>query len=457
MLRPGKTTNGLPTNVYGAGAGGYGGSYGQGGGDGRYGGYSSSSYGASSGGAYDTYPTPAASPRHGVPRKGKSLDIASILKNKLVWAGVVALLFLGTTFYYRRQSSAILSKLHATSIDQAIGMFQQVEREKVRFAKEAQNLREAQARLKDTVRHLEAENRDLRKSKDELRVKYEGDLGTKALASEEELKLKAREEAWRKQVHVLQNATSRESAREAKARFGPGPHRVKFTIKIPNDPVEGDFVAEMASLDVMPHAVHLFLEQVYHGLWNNTFFYLNGPHVLQAGPQDWDDDSELGTNLKRFVDQQLDQLAFPEYNSSFPHLPWTIGFTGRPGGPDWYINKADNTIPHGPGGQFQHDLEEQADPCFAKIVEGQDTLQRIFRLDVFPTSDPYAYFFKEPVSIVSAIIINLNSAHLDLTSAETGKEPVHENVATASMPTDTAAKLADIKYHFNKNHFPLNP
>ena len=239
--------------------------------------------------------------------------------------------------------------------------------------------------------------------------------------------------------------------------FGPGPHRVKFTIKIPNDPVEGDFVAEMASLDVMPHAVHLFLEQVYHGLWNNTFFYLNGPHVLQAGPQDWDDDSELGTNLKRFVDQQLDQLAFPEYNSSFPHLPWTIGFTGRPGGPDWYINKADNTIPHGPGGQFQHDLEEQADPCFAKIVEGQDTLQRIFRLDVFPTSDPYAYFFKEPVSIVSAIIINLNSAHLDLTSAETGKEPVHENVATASMPTDTAAKLADIKYHFNKNHFPLNP
>jgi hypothetical protein len=226
MLRPGKTNNGLPTSNYGAGTGGsysgsYGGSYGQGGGQqgGSYGGYSSSNYGVSSGGAYDTYPPPTASPRHGVPKKkGKSYSIADLLTDKFVWAALVAFLFMGTTLYYRGQSSSILSKLEAKSIDQAIGSFEKIEREKTRLEKEALSTNDAQRKFKDTIRNLEMENRELRKSKDELRIKYETDAGGGKINTEDETKLKAREEAWRKQVYVLQNATSRESAREARAR-----------------------------------------------------------------------------------------------------------------------------------------------------------------------------------------------------------------------------------------------
>lgn len=106
------------------------------------------------------------------------------------------------------------------------------------------------------------------------------------------------------------------------------------------------FVVEMAPLDDVPHAVHVFLEQVQHGLWNGCYFYLNGPHVIQAGPQlseedetEDDEEEDRTTAMKPFVSQGLDKLAFPDYSENFPHLPWTLGFTGRPGGPDFYINK----------------------------------------------------------------------------------------------------------------------
>lgn len=211
-------------------------------------------------------------------------------------------------------------------------------------------------------------------------------------------------------------------------RFGPGPHHVLFTVSIPTDEGHSDtgtFQVELAPLNEMPHANHLFLQQVYHELWDGTWFYLNGPHVLQAGPQDWEEET-AGQSLKRFTETQLDKLSFPEYSHSFPHVPWTLGFTGRPGGPDFYINKADNTKPHGPGGQYQHSLEEQADSCFAKIVDGKDTLQRIFHMEIYPRGSEYAYFLEEPVEIVSARIL----------------EPIKDNVQKAkhALHHDASAK-----------------
>jgi hypothetical protein len=171
----------------------------------------------------------------------------------------------------------------------------------------------------------------------------------------------------------------------------------------------------MAPLYLMPHAVHLFLEQVRHELWDNTFIYLNGPHVCQAGPQDYYDDEGDGDEtttspenslLQKFKDLQLDTLAFPEYNEHYPHEQWTMGFTGRPGGPDWYINKMNNTKVHGPGGQHQHLLgDEQADPCFGIIMEGREVLQKVFGLKGLPRGDPFAFFLEEPVEIVSARIM----------------------------------------------------
>jgi len=57
-------------------------------------------------------------------------------------------------------------------------------------------------------------------------------------------------------------------------------------------------------------------------------------------------------DIKNFTTGGIDKLSFREYSTQYPHTQWTVGLAGRPSGPDFYINKIDNTIRHGPGGQM---------------------------------------------------------------------------------------------------------
>jgi hypothetical protein len=196
---------------------------------------------------------------------------------------------------------------------------------------------------------------------------------------------------------------------------------------LPSDDNETEhkFLVETAPIDLMPHAVHLFLEQVDHGLWDNSWFYINGPHVLQAGPMLEEDDTieedtfeaDRAAALKPFIEAELASLNFPEYSERFPHEKWTLGYTGRPGGPDWYINKQNNTIMHGPGGQYHHDIEEQADPCFAKVIDGFDKVEMMFHEATIEEGDDWEYFFWDPIYIVKAEV--LEHRHTIVTSTST--------------------------------------
>jgi cyclophilin family peptidyl-prolyl cis-trans isomerase len=136
-------------------------------------------------------------------------------------------------------------------------------------------------------------------------------------------------------------------------------------------PSDQTFSIELAPIKYVPHAVHFFLEQVSHGLWNHSAFHLNHHHVLQVGPS-------TPEHRDRFRDLELDRLAFPDYSPHYPHHRWTLGFAGRPGGPSWYVNKIDNRADHGPHGQEHHALSEFADSCFGRIVDGFDVLERVF-------------------------------------------------------------------------------
>lgn len=173
--------------------------------------------------------------------------------------------------------------------------------------------------------------------------------------------------------------------------------------------VDYDFVIEMAPLNTVPHAIHLFLEQVEHGLWNGAYFYIHTSHVLQAGASSPNGYKDLmkgkGPDHKRFVDLQLDTLAFPDYSHEFPHDIWTVGFAGRPGGPDFYINKLDNTKNHGPGGQLQHALEEQGDSCFGRITKGKEHIQDILFKQPTNLKGEFRSFFREQVPIVRAVVL----------------------------------------------------
>ena len=208
-------------------------------------------------------------------------------------------------------------------------------------------------------------------------------------------------------------------------RFGPGPHHVEIELEYPkapgNDPkadpstwqrIRRTLTLEMAPLDQMPHTVNLFLQQVHHELWDGSRIHYNPRHIFQIGPS-YHEENELYPHYDNFYKMGLDKVSFQEYSKEYPHAQWTVGMAGRPAGPDFYINKIDNTHNHGPGGQpNEDDMHNEADPCFAKIInDGHLILQDI---DLIPyksidksdgshgqRSDELMY----PVTVISAKIL----------------------------------------------------
>jgi hypothetical protein len=129
----------------------------------------------------------------------------------------------------------------------------------------------------------------------------------------------------------------------------------------------------MAPLDLMPHTVNLFLKQVHHGLWDGTHVVTNDSRVLRIGPR-YDDDANIDDgrgSYRHFLERGLDKVSYQEYSPEYPHEQFTVGMAGRPSGPDFYINKIDNT--RGPGGGRTNDGEirnNEGDPCFGRLVDG---------------------------------------------------------------------------------------
>jgi len=248
----------------------------------------------------------------------------------------------------------------------------------------------ALVQLQQKNKQLEVEKTDLMLELEHHELEHHGeengDLATSpdvVVLRENYEKLQKREDALYNRITSLQEKIKRESAREVIERFGEGPHYVRFNVRLPESlasetfPELSNFVVKMAPISEMPHSVHLFLEQVEHGLWENCSFVINAYHILQIGPHSF---SVKSNKLKPFQEKKLDKVAFQEYHENNPHVKYALGFAGRPGGPDFYINKIDNTKNHGPGGQDHHDLEEEADPSFAKIIGNIPFADMLFEL-----------------------------------------------------------------------------
>ena len=124
---------------------------------------------------------------------------------------------------------------------------------------------------------------------------------------------------------------------------------------------------ETAPNEIMPHSIYSFLQMVEAKTWDDT--KVVGTHSIMMATAD-----PIQNKRERPVSKTL---IFPEYTDEYPHLKHTVGFGGRPGGPEFYINLDDNRDHHGPGGQDHHDLAEEADPCFGKVVHGFEILPKL--------------------------------------------------------------------------------
>jgi cyclophilin family peptidyl-prolyl cis-trans isomerase len=194
-----------------------------------------------------------------------------------------------------------------------------------------------------------------------------------------------RNEAIQERVERLQRYIQTESHRQLVDRFGEGPYQVVFEIKFPHLPESTSvrsLTIEMAPLGLMPHSKHLFMEQVFHGLWDGCTFQSHADGRIGATAAT--PDSRDG-KLQEFKDAELDSVSYQEYDDNFPHSTLTVGFHGRPGGPAWYINTRDNEEAHGPGGSKNvYALKEEADPCFGRVVDGFEVVEELQKVPAAP-------------------------------------------------------------------------
>jgi len=185
-------------------------------------------------------------------------------------------------------------------------------------------------------------------------------------------------------------------------RYGRGPHRVEFTLDMPAP--DNTFIVELAPVEKMPHSVHVFLDAVHHKFWHGKTFWLNAHHLLLASSRFQYALKEEGAwNSSIHPDDVHLTLStsFSEYSQEYSHSSWTVGFAGRPGGPDFYINKHDNKHLHGPNRQPHHLLEGDADSCFGAVSAGFETLQKVDAMAVNEETREIA----QPVGILKAVIL----------------------------------------------------
>ena len=144
------------------------------------------------------------------------------------------------------------------------------------------------------------------------------------------------------------------------------------------------FTVETAPLDLMPHSVYFFMQMVKAQAWDDTVFTYSPNHIF-AEPRD----SKGNDKRNLFSAKGISTLSFPEYNHDYPHHKYTLGFGGKPGGPIFYINTEDNRVIHGPGTPSQYDLGDEADPCFARVVEGYNVIDWIQSMDKVASTDKH--------------------------------------------------------------------
>jgi len=177
-------------------------------------------------------------------------------------------------------------------------------------------------------------------------------------------KLETKEDALLAHIDDLESRIQENSQFTIKEDYGAGPYQVEITVTSKRHTLRDDpIVLELAPLNMMPHSVHHFLRMLSEGLWVGMTFMpqQSARHRIHATPVDME---SLDRVDWKFKDAKVASLVFSEQSPNSCG-PYSVGFSGTPGGPDFYVN----------GGFVPRKYSKES--CFAKVISGEKVVDSI--------------------------------------------------------------------------------
>mmetsp|Transcript_2433 Transcript_2433/g.6525 ORF Transcript_2433/g.6525 Transcript_2433/m.6525 type:complete len:423 (+) Transcript_2433:211-1479(+) len=245
------------------------------------------------------------------------------------------------------------------------------------------NLDATTSKINDLKEEVEILNKDNELSFQELRRngKTPGNLaageedsgagvggGTADMESEGYQKIEGEEDILIKRIDKLEKSIQKSAVKRLSKRYGNGQYRFKVNVRDQQSALRS-FVIETAMLAEMPHAIDHFFRMIEKKLWNGLAL-VHEPHsfVVSATPMMTDENHAWAG--QRFVDANITHMAFTEHSPTYPpphHRLYTVAFSGRPGGPGFYIS-LDNEL----------DYAREQESTFGVVMEGRDVLYQFF-------------------------------------------------------------------------------
>jgi hypothetical protein len=171
---------------------------------------------------YGGYHSPSGSPqafKDKALRRGGFINRLRILMRRFKIYPWVFFLILSIIFFllakrYRSEQRHLLEEIQLQSVEEVIDAFTKLKEDNRKWEREIFSQKGAEREAHARYSSLERSIRVLRKERDELHDKYESPERRK-----EELRIAAREAAWKHQVHLLQQNTIHESRRAVTAKY----------------------------------------------------------------------------------------------------------------------------------------------------------------------------------------------------------------------------------------------
>jgi hypothetical protein len=235
-----------------------------------------------------------------------------------------------------------------------------------------------------------------------------------------ERRLRWSEGRWDKYVSGI----AQRSHQRVVEKYGKGPHHVELQVQLPPSQGEGGssiptvetIKIELAPLDMMPHSIRVFLEQISSGMWDDSAFDLHAGHVFMA--------HNRGSEESSYDKEEIPMMSFPEFNADYPHdrytiafpSPWSTSNQGTSPRRAFYINLQDNSSHHSPRVEsFSSGGAGAATPITEeRFVEGESCFGTIFdeasrrvvdRMDALSVDDGKRGNLNESVIIKSARVV----------------------------------------------------